>query len=197
VSYDAKTFQFYADNAQEYASRRTKPTKMLSVFLAEMVKSAAILELGCGAGLEAQYMQSKGFDVTATEGNPELAKFAVKRLGDSVKIMRFDELADQNCYDGIWANMCLLHAPWDELDAIIGVIHNALKPNGLLMASFKVGDGAKRDRLERYYNLPTKEALLEKFSANAPWTDIKITPGDSGVGHDGAGYNAVWVSARR
>lgn len=196
MSYDPKTFQFYADNAKEYAGRRTKPSKTLTSFLEALPKAARILELGCGAGLEAQHMQNQGFDVTATEGNPELAKFAIERLGECVKIMRFDELSDIGLYEGIWANMCLLHAPWDELDEIIKKINTALKPNGLLMASFKSGAGGGRDKLDRYYNLPTSEMLSQKFESAASWRSLHITAGDGGTGFDGTPYKVLWVHAR-
>ncbi|WP_299347927.1 class I SAM-dependent methyltransferase [uncultured Maritalea sp.] len=197
MSYDPKTFQFYADNAQEYASRRTKPSKTLTSFLEALPNAGRVLELGCGAGLEAQHMQSQGLDVTATEGNPELAKFAIERLGDRVKIMRFDELSDIGLYDGIWANMCLLHAPWDELDLIIKKIHTALKPGGLLMASFKSGEGAGRDKLDRYYNLPTKKMLNDKFSGAAAWQRCEVIEKPGGIGHDGTLYEVLFVIANR
>lgn len=197
MSYDPKTYQFYAANAAEYAVKRTKPSTTLSAFLEKLPDRGRILELGCGAGLEAQHMHSQGFDVTATEGNPELAKFAVQRLGERAKIMRFDELSDNRLYDGIWANMCLLHAPWDQLDPIIASINHALKDNGLLMASFKSGDGAGRDKLDRYYNLPTPQMLQAKFETSASWGNLELTSGKGGIGHDGTPYDVLWVSAKR
>jgi len=197
MTYDKKTFQFYADNAQEYAEKRTKPSKMLMTFLERVPPTGSVLELGCGAGLESEYMKSLGLNITATEGNPELAKFAIKRLGSSAKIMRFDELSDQITYDGVWANMCLLHAPWDTLPSIIKSIHEALKPGGLLMASFKSGEGAARDKLDRYYNLPTQEDLQKRFETSATWAELILEQGHSGVGHDGTPYDTLWVKARR
>ena len=110
--------------------------------------------------------------------------------------MRFDELAAHQEFDGIWANMCLLHAPWDALDDIIGKIHHALKPGGVLMASFKSGEGAARDHLERYYNLPTAEALEAKFASAAHWNELSLSKGEGGVGYDNKPYDVLWVTAR-
>lgn len=197
MSYDQNTFNFYAKNAAEYAAKRTKPSKTLVKFLSLLPEDASILELGSGAGLEALHMRNQGFKVLATEGNPELGKFAIARLGTDAKIMRFDELEEVQTFDAVWANMCLLHTPWEALDDIIGRIHNALKPNGLLMASFKSGTGASRDKLDRYYNLPTEDALMQKFSEAANWSDLHLTAGEGGIGHDGTPYNVLWVSARR
>ncbi len=195
MSYDPNTFKFYAENASEYAAKRTKPSKTLKTFIGLLPQRGRVLELGCGAGLEAHYLHGLGFDITATEGNPELAKFAIERLGDRAKVMQFDQLVEENSYDGIWANMCLLHAPWDQLNQIIRSIKVALKPGGSLMASFKSGDGAARDRLDRYYNLPTKDMLADKFKSSANWAELHITSGESGIGHDGTPYNVMWVRA--
>lgn len=197
MAYDQNTFKFYAKNAAEYAAKRTKPSKTLDGFLKALPNGASILELGSGAGLEAAYMRDQGFKVLATEGNPELGKFAIERLGDNAKIMRFDELDEVQAFDAVWANMCLLHAPWDELDGIITRIQKALKTDGLLMASFKSGNGAGRDKLDRYYNLPTKEALEQKFAKAANWSDLHLSTGEGGIGHDGTPYDVLWVSARR
>jgi protein-L-isoaspartate O-methyltransferase len=194
--FDADTFEFYANNADEYAARRQTISHSLLAFLNEMPKGARILEIGCGAGLEAQYMCEQGFDVLATEGNPKLGAHAQKRLGERLKIMRFDEINFANQFDGIWANMCLLHAPWESLPDILHRLKAALKPNGILMASFKEGEGPKRDRLGRYYNLPTEDELAALFD-QIGFSTVTIRQGDGGVGHDGEPYEVLWCAARK
>lgn len=197
MSYDPKTFAFYAENAEQYAHKRTKPSKTLSGFIATLPTGAHVLELGCGAGLEARHMRDNGFKVTATEGNPALAELAKENLGEPARIMRFDELEDEAVYDAIWANMCLLHAPWDSLSDIIARAHRALKPDSHLWASFKIGDGAGRDKLGRYYNLPTPEMLEQKLKASAPWQRFALKDGDSGVGADDEPYQSIWCIAQK
>ena len=58
-----------------------------------------------------------------------------------------------------WANACLLHVPRDELAGVLGLIRRALKPAGTFYASYKTGDGAGRDTLNRYYNYPSPDWL--------------------------------------
>ncbi|AVX03027.1 hypothetical protein MXMO3_00481 [Maritalea myrionectae] len=197
MSYDPKTFAFYAENAKQYAHRRTKPSETLSKFIATLPPGSHILELGCGAGLEARHMRDNGFEVTATEGNPALAAEAERNFGAPVKVMRFDELDDEAAYDAIWANMCLLHAPWESLSDIIEKAHRALKPDGHLWASFKVGEGAGRDKLGRYYNLPTPEMLEQKFKASAPWQLFALKDGAGAEGADGESYQSIWCIAQK
>lgn len=197
MSYDPDTFAFYAENAKSYATRRQKPSDTLIQFLDTLPKGASILELGCGAGLEARHMKDQGFAVTPTEGNPALAAEAEKNFGSPVNIMRFDELKATNEFDAIWANMCLLHAPWESLSNIIARIHHALKPDGVIWASFKTGDGAKRDELGRYYNLPTPEMLQQTFKNAAPWHSFRQQEGVGGVGADNQAYHSIWCIAQK
>ncbi|MCF4099378.1 class I SAM-dependent methyltransferase [Maritalea mediterranea] len=197
MSYDPETFAFYARNAKSYATRREKVSDTLHHFLAALPAAAEILELGCGAGLEARHMKDQGFRVTPTEGNPALAQEAEQNFGAPVAIMRFDELEAEHKFDAIWANMCLLHAPWETLDQIFARIHRALKPAGVLWASFKVGNGAQRDELGRYYNLPTRPALMQKLDGAAPWTRLDHRAGAGGVGADNQPYQSIWCIAKK
>ncbi len=75
MSYDSETFAFYTKNAEQYAHQRTKPSQTLSDFIATLPTGGHILELGCGAGLEARHMRDNGFHVTATEATPPLPKW--------------------------------------------------------------------------------------------------------------------------
>lgn len=197
MSYDPATFAFYAKNAKSYASRRQKPSDSLHAFLDTLPRGASILELGCGAGIEARFMKDQGFNIIPTEGNPALADEASQGFGAPVRVMRFDELSALNEYDAVWANMCLLHAPWESLSGIIALIHRALKPGGVAWASFKIGEGAQRDLLGRYYNLPTPDQLRGKFTQAAPWRKFDLRKGVGGTGADNQPYQAMWCIAQK
>jgi len=80
-------------------------------------------------------MLADGFKVRATDGSPEMAAIASRRLGQSVDAMRFDELDAREAYDGVWASACLLHVPREELAGVLGRIRRALKPDGLLLTA--------------------------------------------------------------
>jgi SAM-dependent methyltransferase len=169
---DEATLRFYRDNAQVYADWAKAPSTLLVGFLALLPAAGSVLELGCGAGNHSAAMLGAGFAVHATDGSPEMAEVASRRLGHPVQTLLFHELDEQDAYHGVWASACLLHVPRDELTAILGRIHRALKPSGVFYASFKVGEGDGRDSLGRYYNYPSPEWLAASYAAAASWISL-------------------------
>jgi SAM-dependent methyltransferase len=169
---DDDTLQFYRRNAEAYAGWAKAPSSRLKGFLALLPPGGSILELGCGAGNHSAEMLAAGFNLRATDGSPEMAGIASKRLGHPVEAMLFDELDEHEAYDGIWASACLLHVPREELAGILVRIHRALKFDGLFYASYKVGEGDGRDSLGRYYNYASPEWLQATYGAAGPWSPI-------------------------
>lgn len=58
--------------------------------------------------------------------------------------MKFQEIAFEEEFDGIWASASLLHVPYEELPDVMNKLHKALKDNGALYVSFKYGEGTKQ-----------------------------------------------------
>ena len=182
--HDADTLAFYDREAGVYAARTRGEPVRLRAFLEQLRPRAAILELGCGGGQDAELMSAAGFEVTATDGSAGLAAEAQARLGRPVRVMRFEELEDVAAYDAVWANACLLHVPEDGLADVLARIHRALKPGGRFYAGFKSGDGGDRDSLGRYYNFPSEERLRAAYAAAGAWEPLDVTTGQGG-GFDG------------
>lgn len=170
---DDDTLQFYRRNAEAYAGWAKAPSTRLAGFLGMLPPGGSILELGCGAGNHCAEMLARGFAVRATDGSPEMAEIAARRLNHPVEAMLFHELDEREIYDGVWASACLLHVPRDELGGILSRIHRALKPDGLFYASYKVGSSDGRDSLGRYYNYPSPEWLEATYAASGKWQQIK------------------------
>jgi hypothetical protein len=85
----------------------------------------------------------------------------------------------------VWANACLLHVPKDRLPEVIARIHRALRPSGILFASFKAGEGEGRDKLGRFFNCLSPILLRTIFEEAAPWASFAIQEA-TGMGYDGA-----------
>jgi SAM-dependent methyltransferase len=169
---DDETLQFYRQNAQAYAEWAKGPSARLSGFLALLPPAGSILELGCGAGNHSAKMLAAGFAVRATDGSPEMAAIAARRLGHPVETMLFHELDEFEAHDGVWASACLLHVPRDELAGILRRIRCALKPSGAFYASFKIGERGGRDNLGRYYNYPSPQWLQATYAAAGEWITL-------------------------
>jgi SAM-dependent methyltransferase len=169
---DEATLQFYRRNAEAYADWAKAPSTRLTGFLSLLPPGGSILELGCGAGNHSAKMLAAGFRVRPTDGSPEMAEIASRRLGHPVEAMLFDQIDAHEAYDGVWASACLLHVPRDELADILRKIHRALKPAGAFYASFKVGEGDGRDTLGRYYNYPSPEWLQATYAAAGKWNAL-------------------------
>lgn len=194
---DDATLQFYRQNAEAYAKREiTSRHARLTKFLALLPKDAAILELGCGAGADSAEMIARGYDVTPTDGSPELAEIASRRLGRPVGTLLFHDIDAIEAYDGIWANACLLHVPRDQLANVLALIHRALKPGGAFYASYKKGDVDGRDTLDRYYNYPTEEWLRSTYAQAGAWHELSIETGEV-RGFDDAMAEMFFVLARK
>ena len=190
------TASFYTDNAAIYAARERKlPRQRLDAFLATLPAGAAILELGCGAGQDAAYMFSHGFDVTPTDRSAELAREAEKRLGKPVRVMCFEDLDATEIFDAIWAEASLLHVPRSALSDIFDRILRALKSGGIFHASFKAGEADGHDKFGRYYNYPSASWIRDMLSVGG-WKNIAMTEADGG-GFDGEPTRWLYVAAHK
>jgi SAM-dependent methyltransferase len=175
---DEDTLRFYGSNAQAYAAREIAPHQRLTRFLALLPPGGTILELGCGAGAASAQMLAGGFDVSPTDGSPEMASEASRRLGRPVETLLFHDLNKVEAYDGVWANACLLHVPRLELAHVLALIWRALKPAGHFYASFKAGEADGRDKLNRYYNYPSPDWLRANYSSAGSWSSLSIETGE-------------------
>jgi SAM-dependent methyltransferase len=194
---DEATLQFYRSNAEAYAGREiTSRHARLTAFLALLPSQAAILELGCGAGGDTVEMLARGFDVRATDGSPEMAEVASKRLGRPVETLLFQDLDAVEAYDGVWANACLLHVPREELVTVLSLIWRALKPAGVFIASYKEGDGDGRDTLDRYYNYPSQDWLRATYAVAGSWSSLSIESGEV-IGFDDKMASMLFVVAQK
>ena len=163
---------FYDSNAATYAADGSVNSR-LSPFLSKVPTGGSILELGTGSGKDAKAMIQAGFVVDATDGSTELAAIASIYLGQTVRTMRFEELAAEQAYDGIYAAASLLHVLRTDLPSVLRKIHAALRPNGVVWASFKVGSNEGFDSLGRYYNYLDTAELTALWEAAGPWAKME------------------------
>lgn len=146
------TINYYNDNAVGFAedTKAVDFADIRQIFLEHLSENAAILDFGCGSGRDTKYFLDHGYHVTATDGSESLCKIAADYTGIHVKQMLFEELNDENQYDGIWACASILHLPKVELPNIFYKMLHALKSNGEIYTSFKYGT-FEGERNGRYF----------------------------------------------
>ena len=193
---DEETLRFYSSNARAYAGREIAKHTRLTRFLALLPPGAKVLELGCGAGAASAEMIARGFDVEPTDGSPEMAAEASRRLDRPVETLLFHDLDMVEAYDGVWANACLLHVPRPELARVLTLIWRALKASGHFYASFKAGEEDGRDTLNRYYNYPSPEWLRATYAGAGRWSSLSIETGEV-RGFDNEWAEMLYVVARK
>ena len=139
---DNKTIDYYDQNAQSFVENTINVDfkDFQDDFLSWLPKAGAILDFGCGSGRDTKYFLEKGYRVTAIDGSAVLCRMASEFTGIEVKQMMFDELNEQEAYDGIWACSSLLHVPADELKDVLLKMAAALKDFGIAYISFKYGE---------------------------------------------------------
>lgn len=166
------TIHYYDEDPDRYirTALQADMTETRSRFTKHLPAHALILDFGCGSGRDTKAFLEEGFQVEAIDGSEELCKKASAYTGIQVKQMLFNDLNETDKYDGIWANATLLHLPKAELKDVLKKLEKALKPNGILFASFKYGT-FEGIRTERYYTDFTKDTLKEFWAAS---TSLKI-----------------------
>ena len=145
--YQQNAGTFFADTVE------VDMTPLYRRFLPLLPERAEILDAGCGSGRDAKTFAGLGHRLTAFDAAPALAALAERHLGQSVHCMRFQDIAWQDEFDGIWACASLLHVPAAELPDVIQRLCQALKLGGVLYASFKYGSGEREHHGRRFTDL--------------------------------------------
>ena len=159
---------FYEDNAEWFFGRTVNVDMSATQnrFLGYLNPGAAVLDAGCGSGRDAKVFKDLGFNVTAMEAAPSLAALAQAHIGSPVEVKTFDQITWRDRFDGVWACASLLHVPAEDLPVVLGKLHDALVPGGILWASFKLGTEERidGDRLFTDFDEARMRALLAKVS---------------------------------
>ena len=139
------TIGYYNRNARNYAeqTRMVDLSELYEDFEECLDPGARILDLGCGSGRDSKYFLEKGYSVIPVDGSAAMCIAASEYLHIPVRQMLFSELKFKNEFDGIWACASLLHVRKTEIRDIMAKVERALKPDGVLYASFKYGEEEK------------------------------------------------------
>lgn len=178
------TIGYYDDHADEFykSTVTVEFTTMQERFLAKLEKGSYILDFGCGSGRDTKYFLGNGYRVDAMDGSKELCKLASGFTGIEVKNMFFQELAEVDKYNGIWACSSILHLSIDELSDVVRKMVTALKADGIIYTSFKYGTFAG-ERNGRFFTDMTEAAFavflndIDGLEVEEQWITSDVRPG--------------------
>lgn len=160
-SQQAKTLAYYEDNARSYF-RSTHDADLSSIyrgFLSEVPKGGRILDAGSGSGRDTAAFVRRGYVVDAFDLSPSLCELSTEFTGIQARALRFQDVDENEEFDGIWACASLVHVPEKELGEVIGRLVRALKTGGVLYMSFKYGASERVAEDGRFFVDMTEERL--------------------------------------
>ena len=137
------TLAYYDANAQRFVqdTQDIDMSLLHTPFLSLLPASGArVLDAGCGSGRDSLVFLAKGHEVVAFDASEAMARLASESLGFPVLRLSFDQVDFQDTFDGVWACASLLHVPRQDMPGVLRRLARALKPGGILYASFKYGD---------------------------------------------------------
>jgi 2-polyprenyl-3-methyl-5-hydroxy-6-metoxy-1,4-benzoquinol methylase len=155
-----ETLSYYNQNADAFieGTQNADMTEQYRFFLKYFPSGGKLLDLGCGSGRDSAYFSSLGFQVTAVDGSEELCKRVKEHYGIDAHCIRFEDISFHEEFDAIWACASLLHVNKVDIPGVLARVFAALKPGGILYASFKYGN-TERVVNGRFFNDYTEADL--------------------------------------
>jgi SAM-dependent methyltransferase len=132
----------------------------------------------------------RGYEVVAFDGSQAMAREASRLTGRDVAVLRFCDVPFVGEFDGIWACASLLHVPRPELAFVFERLRDAMRPGGILYASFKLGERNRFDGGRHFTDFTPRS--FEKFAECIPDLTIERLWQTSDLRPAGAGN--LWVN---
>jgi superfamily II DNA or RNA helicase/HKD family nuclease len=177
---------YYTRNAPQFFmdTAHVDMTAFYEEFLSTIPRGGLLMDAGCGSGRDTREFLSRGYRVFAFDASPEIAKLAAQHINHPVSVRTFSEVTEEASYDGIWACASLLHVPETDLSDAFSRLWRALKPDGVMYVSFKLGNGERHDG-NRHFTDATEPRLrswltgLGDVESIRCWTTADQRPGRS------------------
>ena len=172
TSYDTVAAS-YADQVRNLMAEAPYERTILGLF-ADLVHAAGggpVADVGCGSGRVTAHLQELGLDAFGIDLSPGMIDVARRDhpgLTFEVGSMTDLDLADGSV-GGLVAWYSLIHIPDDQVSSVFAHFRRVLRPGGLLLLSFHVGNES-RLKTEGYGGHPMKVYVHRRQPAQvAAW----------------------------
>ncbi|HVU59804.1 MAG TPA: methyltransferase domain-containing protein [Candidatus Saccharimonadales bacterium] len=170
-----QTLQAYEQHVQEYLAGTPHVSsdafkEWIDRALALVPAGSTILEFGSAFGRDADYMESRGYQVRRTDAAKAFVDL-MRRQGHAADVL--DAITDElgGPYAMVFANAVLLHFTPDETAHVIKKVYDSLQPGGVFACSVKQGEGSAwsdeklgAPRYFTYWSAEKLRPLLEQAS---------------------------------
>jgi len=111
-----------------------------------LLPTGRILEIGCGAGRDAQELIKMGYDYFGTDISEGLLNLARKNNpGSNFLQLNAYDLDFTEPFDGFWCAAMLIHIPKARVNEALQSIKRSMKPQAIGFIAVKEGDGEKME----------------------------------------------------
>ncbi|MFJ4477330.1 class I SAM-dependent methyltransferase [Streptomyces xanthochromogenes] len=137
----------YAEQVRDLLNETPCERSALALF-AELVRAAGggqVADVGCGSGRIAAHLRGLGVDAFGIDLSPgmiETARSEYPGLRFEVGSMTELDVAEASLA-GLVAWYSLIHIPDDAIGPVLAHFHRAVRPGGLVLLAFHVGDGSR------------------------------------------------------
>ena len=174
---DTATIDSYNKIAEEYHQRNAQTiwTEEYQMFKDFLKDKKDVVEIGCGAGRDAEELVKLGLTYTGIDASEGMLKLAEKRVpAGTFQVGDFFKLAfEDESFDGFWAAASFLHVPKIDIDLVLQEARRILKSNSIGFISVKekttmeegVIKEAKAEGIQRYFAFYTQdefESILKR-----------------------------------
>jgi SAM-dependent methyltransferase len=127
-----------------YDELKGKPLdrELLDRFVTEVGGSEPVCDMGCGPGQVARYLHDRGANVAGVDLSPGMIAWA-RKLNPGIEFRVGDMTALEDA-DATWAGIAafysIVHFPRDQVVHALRELHRVLRPHGLLLLAFHIGD---------------------------------------------------------
>ena len=198
----------YDRMAESYLATKDPEDPLALVALEELTRGlppgAAVLDLGCGAGIPAtRWLAHNGFSVTGVDFSEKQLELA-RRLVPGAAFLKADmtDLGfEAGTFDAVVALHSIIHVPRDEHPGLLTRIHRWLKPGGAFLATLTVTDFDGEEKNWEgwgaamrwsHYDGETNTRMLREAGFEIDYAEPR-TGGGTGDGEE----TWLWVLARK
>jgi len=145
-----ESYDWIADDyAREiYGELQHKPRdrELLDRFASKTAGRGQVCDMGCGPGQVARYLCSAGVEVFGLDLSPRMVEVA-RRLNPDTPFREGNMMAldlQDDALAGIAAFYAIVNIPEESLPSVFREMHRVLRPDGLLLMAFHLGDEVLR-----------------------------------------------------